>query len=220
MVGILYRFVHFGYSSSVGNNHGKLIIDISRALSEQTAPYPGDEPFSRVLTTSLANGGASNVTSVCGSSHLGTHVDLPFHVSADTEPPPMELFCGPAVVIEVDDWADLKDIDLPPGLRVLFKTANSGKPDDVFDLEFHCISAGAVEWLVAQKAVLVGVDASSVDPVGVLELPNHHALNLAGIAILENLDLSEASPGEYELIALPLKIPGADATWVRAALRK
>ena len=36
---------------------------------------------------------------------------------------------------------------------------------------------------------------------------------------MENLDLSEVPAGDYELIALPLRLAGAEASPVRAVLR-
>ena len=50
------------------------------------------------------------------------------------------------------------------------------------------------------------------------ELPAHRQLNGHGIAILEGIDLSKIDPGHYELIALPLRIEGADGSPVRAVL--
>jgi arylformamidase len=38
--------------------------------------------------------------------------------------------------------------------------------------------------------------------------------------ILENLVLSHVEPGDYELIALPLKFENLDASPVRAVLRR
>ena len=73
--------------------------------------------------------------------------------------------------------------------------------------------------IVEAGAALVGVEGMSVDQLDSADLPNHRILLGAGVAILENLDLSAVEPGAYELIALPLKIAGAEATWVRAALR-
>jgi arylformamidase len=58
-----------------------------------------------------------------------------------------------------------------------------------------------------------------MDDVDSKELPGHHALLAAGIAILEGLDLREAPDGLYELAALPLKIAGGDGSPVRAVLR-
>jgi arylformamidase len=196
-----------------------VIIDVSRVLDESSAVFPGDVPFSREVTLSMRSGDSCNVSSVRGSSHAGTHVDLPLHFSDDATEPALDAFMGPAVVIEVDDWARLDSIAVRPGFRVLFKTRNSLADRRAFDPDFVCLSADAVTWLVRNGVVLVGVDGPSVDRADSSDLANHHALHAAGIAILENLDLSAAPAGECELIALPLRIAGADATWVRAAIR-
>lgn len=196
------------------------IIDISRTLDESTAVYPGDIPFSRESTLSLIRGDYCNVSVLRGSAHAGTHVDLPRHLK-DTEAQfPLEAFVGPAVVIEAKSWDDVVATDLPAGMRVLFKTKNSANLSDIFDPNFECITLPVVRWLVNNGAVLIGVDGPSVDPADSETLDNHRALLEARIAILENLDLSEVDPGNYGLIALPLKIPNADATWVRAVLIK
>jgi len=41
-----------------------------------------------------------------------------------------------------------------------------------------------------------------------------------GLRVLENLVLDDVPEGDYELIALPLKLMQADASPVRAVLRK
>jgi glycosyltransferase involved in cell wall biosynthesis len=65
---------------------------------------------------------------------------------------------------------------------------------------------------------LIGLDVPSVDRTDSKTLPLHHALGEAKITILENLDLREVQPGIYELIALPLRLVGADGSPVRAVL--
>jgi arylformamidase len=205
-----------------GNNliSPALVIDISRTLDESTAVYPGDIPFLRESTLSLSRGDYCNVTVLRGSAHAGTHVDLPRHLK-DTEAQfPLEAFVGPAVVIEAKSWEDVVRTNIPSGQRVLFKTKNSANLSDNFDPNFECITSDVVHWLAKNEAILVGVDGPSVDPAASELLENHHALLEACIAILENLDLSAVEPGNYDLIALPLKIPSADATWVRAILLK
>lgn len=194
------------------------IIDISRPLCEETAVFPGDTPFSRIQTMSMARGDSCNVTSFNASAHAGTHVDLPWHYSDDKTVPPLSVFFGDAVVITIDDWSGLLREGVEPGLRILFKTRNSNTPFSKFDNEFFCLSPAAVEFLIENGAVLVGVDAPSVDPLDSKSLENHHQLHKAKITILENLDLSSVADGYYTLCALPLKIPDADATWVRAVL--
>jgi arylformamidase len=65
---------------------------------------------------------------------------------------------------------------------------------------------------------LIGVDVPSVDQVDSKTLSIHHALDAANIVILENLDLRSVSVGDYWLIALPLRLAGADGSPVRAIL--
>ena len=67
--------------------------------------------------------------------------------------------------------------------------------------------------------VLLGLDVPSVDAIDSKDLANHHALHARGIHILESLNLRDVPPGRYELIALPLRLVGADASPVRAVLR-
>jgi arylformamidase len=67
---------------------------------------------------------------------------------------------------------------------------------------------------------LVGIDYLSVegygaDPEG---HPVHRTLLDAGVAILEGIDLAGVAPGSYDLVALPILVPGADGAPARAAL--
>ena len=81
--------------------------------------------------------------------------------------------------------------------------------------------AAGVPTLLAQRGVkLIGVDVPSVDKPDSKTLPVHHALRAANILIIESLDLARIGPGEYELIALPILIPGSDGAFVRAVLRR
>ena len=68
--------------------------------------------------------------------------------------------------------------------------------------------------------VLVGIDTPSVDPETSKTLEAHNACRIANMRILENLVLAHVEPGDYELIALPLKFENLDASPVRAVLRR
>jgi arylformamidase len=59
-----------------------------------------------------------------------------------------------------------------------------------------------------------------VDPSTSQDLPSHHQLLAHGLRVLENLVLDDVAEGDYELIALPLKLTKADASPVRAILRE
>jgi len=85
-------------------------------------------------------------------------------------------------------------------------------------ISFPVMEAGLIDYLADQEVRLVGLDVPSVDPPESKSLANHHRLGEKGIYILESLDLRGAKPGRYELIALPLKIGGADGSPVRAVL--
>jgi arylformamidase len=74
------------------------------------------------------------------------------------------------------------------------------------------------EWLAGQGVILIGLDVPSVDALDCKDLPNHHALSAHGICILESLALAHIAAGVYQLIALPLRLAGADGAQVRAAL--
>ena len=66
---------------------------------------------------------------------------------------------------------------------------------------------------------LVGIDTPGVDLYAAADLPVHRRLAEHGIASIEGLRLDHVLPGEYELIALPLRLVGCDASPLRAVLR-
>ena len=68
--------------------------------------------------------------------------------------------------------------------------------------------------------LLVGIDSQSVDPADSKTLDSHQQLLKHNVRVLENLVLDDVPAGDYELIALPLKLTTADASPVRAVLRE
>lgn len=102
--------------------------------------------------------------------------------------------------------------------RVLIKTGTY--PDcRVFNEDFAGLEPSLIDALAARGVKLIGVDTPSVDSFSSKDLPAHAACFRGGIAILEGLVLRDVPAGEYELIALPLKLAGFDASPVRAVLR-
>jgi kynurenine formamidase len=83
-------------------------------------------------------------------------------------------------------------------------------------------AAGAVtpdgaRWLVERGVRLVGADTLSIEPASD-DYPVHRVLLGAGVVIVEGLDLTAVTPGEYQLVCLPLRIVGGDGAPARAAL--
>jgi arylformamidase len=116
--------------------------------------------------------------------------------------------------IKIDDIKHIK-INAP---RVLFKTQSFPDPYK-WNEDFNSLSADLVNYLHSQKVILVGIDTPSIDPATDQTLESHLAVHKNDMAILEGIVLDHVQQGIYELIALPLKIEGADATPVRAILR-
>lgn len=192
------------------------IIDISQTLGPNATVFPGDTPFSFDTTVNRESGGVVRVSDLRGGAHVGTHVDFPSHFSEEQSQFQLETYFGPASVIDATDMERVCSVNLPPRHRVLLKT-NVQKADG-FDPAYSAVAPDVVEWLTRHQVVLVGVDLPSVDAPDSETLDNHHALLRANVAILENLDLSAAEPGDYTLSAFPIKTLAPDAAWVRAVL--
>jgi arylformamidase len=201
------------------------IHDISLPLSAGTVPWPGDKPFRLTPSMTIDAGNSVNLSSFSTSSHNGTHADAPFHYNsrgATMERLPLEVFVGPALVAEIVSDQEipvsaLASLDLADVPRLLLRTA-PGRDRARFPERIATLSVEAVEWLAGRGVKLIGVDVPSVDVIDSKTLPIHHALDRAGVLILENLQLDGVQAGRYELIALPLKIAGGDGSPVRAIL--
>jgi arylformamidase len=204
-----------------------MLHDISIPLGTHTPEWPGDTPFSCGWTWEIARGASVNVSSITASPHVGTHADAPLHVR-DGWPAahelPLQAFAGPAAVCGVRDGAHAVELDdivgLPAGAveRLILRTGCSIAAGG-FPPSWPALSTAAVQQLLARGLVLLGVDAPSVDLRDSTSLEVHHALFAGGAYNIENLDLRDVPYGTYELIALPVKVVGADAAPVRAALR-
>jgi arylformamidase len=86
--------------------------------------------------------------------------------------------------------------------------------------EFSAFAPETIAALAALGVTLVGIDSQSVDPANSKTLDSHHNLLRLNLRVLENLVLDDVPAGDYELIALPLKLTHADASPVRAVLRE
>lgn len=202
------------------------IIDISPGLSPTLAVFPGDMPFKRTIALDFKLGHNLLLSSMEGSLHLGAHTDAPNHYRAGAESidqRDLRLYLGPVQIVEVSarhadlrlKVADLKDKIVAP--RVLFKTKSYPNVAH-FNEDFMAFSPELVDFLAEHKVRLIGLDTPSVDPARDQDLLAHARVAHHDMAILEGVVLDEVRPGLYTLIALPLKIMGADASPVRAVL--
>lgn len=204
------------------------IYDITRTINPSLAVWPGDTPFSAEVIMAIKNGSSINLTTLTMSSHMGTHVDAPYHFLDDDltmEAVLLDAYIGPATVVTVQREAGPLLPEDFPGLewrkvrRLLVHSVTSSKPLDQFPTEFVYPSPELAEVMGQHGIVLFGSDAPSMDDMNSKTLPGHKALRRHRIAILEGLLLTGIPDGVYELIALPLKIAGGDGSPVRAILR-
>ncbi|HUR92512.1 MAG TPA: cyclase family protein [Gemmatimonadaceae bacterium] len=211
------------------------IYDISVTLNRDTPEWPGDTAFSFDWGATISSGASVNVSAMTSSPHVGTHADAPLHVHdgwPGSHELPLDAFFGRAIVVDVSEVDGAISLDMlseriPGDLaerlgraqRVLLKTG-SGIAAGHFPGEWPTLSEECARSLLGHGLRLLGVDCPSVDARESKNLPVHHMLFSGNACILENLDLRRVSPGEYELLAFPLKLMGMDAAPVRAVLRE
>ncbi len=203
------------------------LYDISPLVDEKTAVWPGDTPYAARDLLRMEDGAPVHLSTLTLSCHTGAHADAPGHYvrgAAGIDAVPLARYLGPCLLVDVKPKdhavrpADLLGVDLKGAERLLLRTGCI-KDRTAFPDPLTCLTVELVGHLAAAGIVLVGLDSPSFDRFDSKDLPVHKALYAAGIANLENLALAGVPPGRYELIALPLKLKGRDASPVRAVLR-
>lgn len=204
----------------------KTLWDISPTVSPEAPIFPGDEPYRLNWTARLSPECPVNLSALTMSPHVGAHADAPLHYAndaADAAQVALDAYLGPCRVIHAIGCGPLIRIEhlqhaadgLPP--RVLVRCCE--RADTVWNPEFSAFAPETVAWLAARGVRLIGLDTPSVDPASSKSLDSHQQLLRLDLRVLENLVLDEVPEGDYELIALPLKLAGACASPVRAVLR-
>jgi len=202
--------------------------DISPPVHEGAPVFPGDTPYRQRWAATIAPGCPVNVSEISLSPHVGAHADAPLHYDPAGAPigeVDLAPFLGRCRVIHaiergpLIEWAHIAHAldDLPP--RVLVRTYRRA-PVERWDGALAAYAPATIERLAALGVTLVGIDTASIDPADSKTLDSHQVIRRLGLRVLENLVLDEVPEGDYELIALPLKLVSADASPVRAVLRE
>lgn len=201
--------------------------DISPTISAAIPVWPGDTPFEAAPTWQIQDGCPVRVSRMTMTTHLGAHTDAPSHydpAGSAIDQVDLRPYIGPCRVIHCIGVAAVEPGHLAGKLdgvpaRVLLRTYASA-PQDAWDPAFPAITPAAIALLASRGAILVGTDAPSLDPQDSKTLDAHHAVRASRMAILEGIVLDQIPEGDYELVALPLKFAGMDASPVRAILRE
>ena len=202
--------------------------DISPPVHAGSPVFPGDARYEQRWAATLGPGCPVNVSTITLSPHTGAHADAPLHYDAqgvavgalDLEP-----YLGPCRVIHaigcgaLIEWHHVQhaiDPSLPP--RVLVRTYQC-MPVARWDADLAGFAPEVIERLADRGVRLVGIDTASIDPAASKSLDAHQVIRRRDMRVLENLVLDDVAEGDYELIALPLRLTTADASPVRAVLR-
>ena len=206
----------------------KRLWDISPPVHAASPVFPGDTAYSQRWSATIGPGCPVNVSALTLSPHVGAHADAPLHYDPEGAPVgalDLAPFLGPCRVIHAVGcgplvlWRHVEHAaaGLPP--RVLVRTY-ARMPVDHWDPALPAYDAATVERLADLGVMLIGIDSASIDPADSKPLPSHQVIRRRGLRVLENLVLDDVPEGDYELIALPLKLTTADASPVRAILRE
>ena len=205
------------------------LYDITLTISESIITWPRDPKVSIQKTRLISKGNSCNVSELKFGSHCGTHIDAPYHFEENgikIDQIPLDYLIGDVTVFNIKnkekiDLEDIKSLKLNNINRVVFKTINSTywKLSE-FKSDFVYLTKEAAQYLVDSSIKLVGIDYLSIEKYGNKGADTHHTLLKNGIVVIEGLDLSEVEAGNYELIALPLKIKDCDGSPARVILRK
>lgn len=144
-------------------------------------------------------------------THVGTHVDAPFHFLEDgatVDQLSLEILIGPVFVTYLPGAKkiapdDLNGLSLPAGTeRLLIRTRNSElwvSGTTEFRKDYVALTTEGAQWLVDRGIRLVGVDYLSVGSYNKEGIITHRILLEAGVVILEGLNLYGIDPKIYEL---------------------
>jgi arylformamidase len=204
------------------------LIDISPLLRVGMGVFPGDAAYRATQTFTIGPDCPVNAAEIAMSTHCGAHADAPLHYGPDgasIDKLDLADFIGPARVIDArgkNSLCGFEEISAaldgaPP--RLLLRLMDRLDPM-VWPTGFRALAPDTVERLALRGTRLIGVDVPSIDPETSKDLPSHMVCRARDLRILENLALADVAPGDYELIALPLKLSGLDAAPVRAVLRR
>jgi arylformamidase len=203
-----------------------LLYDITPLVADGLAVWPGDTPPMREVLCDMKRGDNLTLSTLRATVHLGAHADAPSHYgreAAAIDAQPLDLYLGPCRVVRIPAPRGSR---IPPSSlpstptceRLLIATGTYPDPRR-FNEDFAALEPATVDALHDRGVRLVGIDTPSVDLFAAKDLIAHKRFLAHDMAILEGLSLDGVPEGDYELIALPLKLSGFDASPVRAVLR-
>lgn len=203
-----------------------MLIDITPKITSSSMVWPGDTLPSREVLLDLARGDAVTLSTIRSTVHLGAHADAPNHYHVDgraIDEQPLELYIGECDVMAVEgvrgSRLSIDDLPRTPTTERLLLRTGTFDGFEAWNNDFCGLEPSLVDHLAQCGVRLVGVDTPSVDLMDDKDIHAHQRFFANDMAILEGLSLHDVPSGIYELIALPLRLVGFDASPIRAILR-
>lgn len=214
-----------GLPASIASEKSRHFIDISPPVNADIKNWPGDVAYAMSKSSDIEAGAGIDIGSMHTSFHVGAHTDAHRHYDAegpDAAAMPLSAYYGPCQVIETTTARGKRILpshlnDAPAAPRVLLKTGTFPDPTE-WNEDFAAPDPKLIDHLADAGCVLVGLDTPSTDLFNSKGLEAHKRLFARHVVNLEGLVLGHVKPGHYTLIALPLRLEGADASPVRAVL--
>lgn len=213
------------------------VVDLTRPLSVGMPVHPDDAPVAAIPRCTFENEGYA-VTTLVLSSHVGTHLDAPYHFiqgGKTVDALPVSRLVGEGVVLDLRGHGpEISFVDLETAIAAagglgegdfaLLWTgwdAHFGQ-DDMWDHPY--LSAEAAKHLLVLGVTMVGTDCGGVDSREAYAVseeeaghPIHYLLLAGDIPIVENLTgLDQLGAGRCRCAFLPLPIVGGDGSPIRA----
>jgi arylformamidase len=201
--------------------------DISPPVHAGSPVFPGDTPFSQAGRRRSRPAARSTCSAITLSPHVGAHADAPLHYDmggatigqstwARISALPRDPRDRPRPLVRWDHVAHAVH-GLPP--RVLVRTYAQAPVDRFDPLLAASRPRPSSCWPTAACSWSASTPPASTRPTARRSTATRSSAG-AACACSENLVLDDVPEGDYELIALPLKLVSADASPVRAVLRE
>lgn len=205
------------------------LIDITRSVHTGMTVWPGDESVIVERTSSIAEGGAANISRLHAGVHAGTHIDAPLHFidnGKSVDKLDINLFAGRVKIIDMQEsesirYEHVKSISKEETDAIFFKTSSSMRTlEEPFDTAFTGLDYDAAIHIMEMGIKVIGTDALSIESYRSKGHEVHKLLLKKDVLIIEGLWLKDISPGIYNYICLPILIRGSDGAPARVVLSK
>lgn len=159
-------------------------------------------------------------------SHVGTHMESPFHYLKDREDIaeiPLKRVVGECVMIDFSD----KRVKEPITSQALEERGQNIQSGDIVFIRTNLshnyrtgrshdrpyFTLDAIQWLVDKQIGCLGVDCSGIEKRDEPNQPDHELLFAHGIPLIEHLtNLDQITKERFFVVAVPWRVHGLEAS--------